>query len=129
MNSDLADKALKYWTTSPNVFLVATSPSTGKVLGCTSYRQIAEDTVQMHSLSVDLGARRQGIGWKLVQGLVDIGRENGYKLLYLETTSAQLDAIKLYNRMNFDSRQDKKFGSFLLDVLSGLNIVAYTFRL
>lgn len=125
----MADKALKYWTTSPNVFLVATSPSTEQVFGCISYRQIAEDTVQMHSLSVDNRARRQGIGHTLVKALLKIGRENGYKKLYLETTSPQHDAIKLYDKMNFYLRQEKKFGNFLLDALSGLNIVAYTHRL
>ena len=125
----MADKALKYWTTSPNVFLVAISTSTQKVLGCISYRQIAADMVEMHRLSVDSKARGLGVGWKLAKSLFDTAKENGYQKLYLETSSAQIPAIKLYDRMNFSTRQDKKFGTLLLDALSGLNIVAYTYRL
>ena len=129
LNSDMADKALKYWTTSPNVFLVAISTSTQQVLGCISYRQIAADMVEMHRLSVDSKARGLGVGWNLAKSLFDTAKENGYKKLYLETSSAQIPAIKLYDRMNFSTRQDKKFGTLSLDALSGLNIVAYTYRL
>ena len=129
LNSDMADKALKFWTTSPNVFLVALSTSTGQVLGCISYRQIAADTVEMHRLSVDIKARGLGVGWKLAKALFETAKENGYKKLYLETSCAQIPAIKLYDRMNFHVRQDKKFGDFLFDALSGLNIVAYTYIL
>ena len=130
LKTDMADKALKFWTTPPNVFLVATSSSSPeKVLGCISYRQIAANTVEMHRLSVDTHARGLGIGRKLVQALVDTARQNGYKMLYLETSSAQFDAIKFYDRMDFDSRQEKKFGVFLLDVLFAINKIAYTFRI
>ena len=125
----MADKALKFWTTSPNVFLVAVSPSTDQVLGCISYRQIAADTVEMHRLSVESKARGLGIGPKLAKALFDTAKKNGFKQLYLETSSPQIPAIKLYDRMNFSLRQDKKFGMWLFDALSGLNIVAYTYRL
>ena len=125
----MADKVLSYWTTPPNVFLVATSCSTQQVLGCISYRKIEEDSIQMHSLSVDQKFRRSGVGRKMVQALIDIGRENGYKIMYLETTSAQLGAIELYSRMDFSLKEEKKFGNFLYDALSGLNLVAFTYKL
>ena len=125
----MADKVLSYWTTPPNVFLVATSCSAQQVLGCISYRKIEEDSVQMHSLSVDPNFRRCGVGRKMVQALIDIGRENGYKIMYLETTSAQLGAIELYSRMDFSLKEEKKFGNFLYDALSGLNLVAFTYKL
>ena len=123
----MADKPLKFWTTPPNVFLVATSSSSEKVLGCISYRQIAANTVEMHRLSVDTHARGLGIGRKLVQALFDTARQNGYKMLYLETSSAQFDAVKLYDRMDFKSREEKKHGVFLFDLLFAINIIAYTY--
>ena len=85
--------------------------------------------VEMHRLSVDSKARGLGVGWQLAKSLFDTAKENGYQKLYLETSSAQIPAIKLYDRMNFSTRQGKKFGTLLLDALSGLNIVAYTYRL
>ena len=129
MKTDMADKALKYWTTPPNVFLVATSSSSEKVLGCISYQQIAENTVEMHRLSVDTHARGIGIGWKLVQTLFDTARQNGYKMFHLQTTTAQFDAIKLYDRTDFNSRQEKKFGVFLVDALTAINIIAYKYKI
>ena len=125
----MADKALTFWTTPPNVFLVATSSSTKQVLGCISYRKIAEDTVEMHRLAADSKARGLGVGMKLVKALFETAKENGFKKLYLETSSPQLAAINIYDRMNFSVREDKKFGVFLYDLLSGLNIVAFTYKL
>ena len=129
LNTDMADKALTFWTTPPNVFLVATSSSTKQVLGCISYRKIAEDTVEMHRLAADSKARGLGVGLKLVKALFETAKENGFKKLYLETSSPQLAAINIYDRMNFSVREDKKFGVFLYDLLSGLNIVAFTYKL
>ena len=49
--------------------------------------------------------------------------------MYLETTSAQLGAIELYSRMDFSLKEEKKFGNFLYDALSGLNLIAFTYKL
>ena len=62
----MRDPALEFWTTPPNVFLVATNTS-GMVVGCISYRIITPDTVEMHRLTVDSKSRGLGIGRKLVQ--------------------------------------------------------------
>ena len=129
LNSDMADKALVFWTTPPNVFLVAASSSTDKALGCISYREIAADTVEMHRLSVDSKARGLGVGWRLVKALLNTAQEKGYEKLYLETSSAQIPAIRLYDSLDFMTREDKKFGMFFYDALSGLHIVAYTYKL
>ena len=65
----------------------------------------------------------------MVQALFDIGRKNGYKMMFLETTSAQLAAIELYSRMDFSLKEEKKFGNLLYDALSGLNLVEFTYKL
>ena len=47
----MKDKTLKFWTTPPNVFLVATAPILPNViLGCISYQEINPTTVEMNRL-------------------------------------------------------------------------------
>ena len=97
----MKDPELKFWTTKPNVLLVATTDS-GKIVGCISYKQINTYTVEMHRLAVDGEFRNLSIGRKLVQALIDTAKENGYDVLYLETSNAQKNARRLYERMNFE---------------------------
>ena len=97
----MQDKELTFWTTPPNKFLVATDSTSGRVLGCISYRKIAEDTVEMHRLSVDPNCRGLGLGQKLVQELLSTAKQNGFTSMCLETSSSQKSAIKLYERMGF----------------------------
>ena len=40
----MKDPDLEFWTTKPNVFLIAVHEDTKKVVGCISYREIASDT-------------------------------------------------------------------------------------
>ena len=40
----MKDPDLKFWTTKPNVFLIAVHKETKKVVGCISYREIDSDT-------------------------------------------------------------------------------------
>ena len=74
----MRDAALEFWTTPPNVFLVATNTS-GMVVGCISYRIITPDTAEMHRLTVDSKSRGLGIGRKLVQELLDNVVKNAEK--------------------------------------------------
>ena len=55
--TDMKDPDLKFWTTPPNVFLVALSEDSQKVVGCISYRKIASDTVEMHRAAVDINTQ------------------------------------------------------------------------
>ena len=96
----MKDPELKYWTKPPGVFLVATTESE-KVCGCICYEQINADTVEMHRLAVDGEFRGLKIGRKLVQALIDTAKENGFDNLFLETSNAQINANKLYQKMNF----------------------------
>ena len=109
---------------SPNVFLVAIDVS-GEFLGCISYKQIMPDTVEMSRLAVDSKFRGQNIGQKLIQTLLDTANENGYDSMYLETSNAQIGAIKLYEKMNFRSLRDLPLPWPILDILSGLKIKAF----
>merc|ERR1712241_1087135 len=111
LRSNMKDQRLEFWTSPPSVFLVATTVS-GKVIGCIAYRQTSSVTVQMHRLAVDSEYRGQNIGQKLVQALLNSAWSNGYDSMYLETTSAQIGAIKLYEKMEFKYLHNVPFGPF-----------------
>ena len=129
MQSDMKDEKLKFWTTTPNVFLVATTDS-GKVVGCISYEEMSIDTVEMHRTAVDSEFRNLGIGQKLVQALIDTAKENGYSTLYLRTSTAQIDAMKLYEKMNLKLLHYRKFKEpAFSQYFTGLKVAAYTILL
>ena len=44
LSTDMKDPDLKFWTSKPNVFLIAVHEETKKVVGCISYREIDSDT-------------------------------------------------------------------------------------
>ena len=130
LTTDMKDPSLEFWTTPPNVFLVAATES-GKIVGCISYRLINTDTVEMHRASVHSEFRNLGIAKKLVQALIDTAKEDGYDTMYLETSTAQVNARRLYEKMNFKFLHympiDPDFG--IVDVLTGIKVAAYTIQL
>ena len=122
----MKDRQLEFWTTLPSVFLVATNESE-QVIGCISYKQINCDTVEMHRLRVKVEFRHRKIGQKLVQALLDTAKENGYDMMYCETSNAQIGALKLYEKMNFVYLHDVPFYNPypILNFLHGLTLKAF----
>ena len=129
MATDMNDKELKFWTTKPNTFLVA--KVNGKIVGCGSYRQLNPDTVEMHRLSVDCNFRGRKIGRKLVEALIKSAKNDGYTSMYADTSNAQIDAWKMYQKMGFGflRRSDFGPGAFLANHFSGLCIYVYIRRI
>ena len=121
----MKDPGLKFWTTEPNIFLVAALDS-GKVIGCISYQKISPDTVEMHRLSVDSNYRGLGVGKKLVLALSEKAKEYGFKTMYLETSNAQLDAIRLYNNIGFQFVGQQKIEYWILDHITGLKVFGFS---
>ena len=85
----------------------------------------------MHRLAVDGEFRNLSIGRKLVQALIDTAKENGYDVLYLETSDARINARQLYEKMNFKLLHcmgliRNKWG---LNYLTGIKTYAYTINL
>ena len=124
----MKDRDLVFWTTLPNVFLVATTMN-GRMVGCVSYKQITPNTVEMHRLSVDSEFRRAGIGQKLVKALIQTATNNGYEMLYLETTVAQVACRQLYPKMGFEQLHSMKLDHFLFDLFTGLHVDSYYYSL
>lgn len=127
--TDMNDKELKFWTTKPNTFLVA--KVNGKVVGCGSYRQLNPDTVEMHRLSVDFNFRGLKIGRKLVEALIKSAKNEGFTSMYADTSNAQIDAWKMYEKMGFGFLRKSDFGpeAFLANHFSGLCIYVYIRRI
>ena len=120
----MKDRQLEFWTTPPSVFLVATNESE-QVIGCISYKQINLYTVEMHRLRAKVEFRHRKIGQKLVQALMDTAKENGYDMMYCETSNPQIGALKLYEKMNFRPLHDVPFPWPILDFLSGLKVKTF----
>ena len=122
----MKDRELKYWTTDPNVFLVAQTES-GRVVGCISYKQISPNTVEMHRLSVDFLFRKQGIGQILLEKLINTAKENGYDTVYLETWPRP--AQNLYEKMKFQFLHGKTNISPVADFFTGMKLLCYIYRI
>ena len=122
----MKDKELKYWTTAPNIFLVAETES-GRVVGCISYKQISPNTVEMHRLSVDFLFRKLGIGRILVKTLLNTAKANGYDTVYLETWPRP--AQKLYEKMKFQFLHGKTNISPVVDFFTGMKLLCYIYRI
>ena len=93
---------MKYWTTTPNVFFIAKSKESGRILGFIGYKQITAKRVEMKRLSVDPDFRGLKIGEYLVEFLIATARKNGYDSMYLTTSQAQIAAQKLYEKFGFE---------------------------
>ena len=122
----MKDMELKYWTTQPNLFLVAETES-GRIVGCISYRQITPNTVEMHRLSVHSNYRKLGIGRKLLQTLINTAKENGYDTMYLETWPRPAEI--LYEKMEFKFFREKTYLSSAIDYLTGMKLLCYIYRM
>ena len=101
LTGTLHDKELKYWTKSPNKFLVSIAKESGKILGCASYEEMTPTTVTLCCLSVDKDFRGLKIGTHLVKFILDLAKESGYDTMYLETSEPQKAGQKLYKKLGF----------------------------
>ena len=127
--TDLYDPELEYWTTNPNIMLVAKSNKTGKVLGMISYRQISHDTVEMHRLAVDLTKREFGIGKKLIMKLEEKAVEENFTYMYLETTNVEKGPWKMYEKYGYQFLRFKNFNVPFLQTMTGSNVLSYIKKL
>jgi len=128
---NMKDPQLKFWTTSPNIFLVAATNS-GNVVGCISYIHLNSTTVELCRIYVDEEFRRLGIGQKLVKTILEIAEEKGYKMVLVSTPNARLDARKLIEKMNFQflgvipfkNKNMLYYNTFLM-ILAGLETLKF----
>lgn len=126
----MKDPELKYWTSPPNGFLVATTNyNDEKVVGCISYKSLSESTLELNRLSVNRDHRGLGIGIKLVNALIQIAKDQGYENVYLETTDIQVSACRLYEKIGFKFVKIIPPSLDYLSVIHGVCIKTYNYKL
>ena len=127
----MQDEELKYWTTYPNVFLVAESKESGRVLGFVAYSQMTSDTVELNRLSVHQDFRGLKIGEKLVTRLIEIAKCNGYNTMYLDTSEPQIAGRRLYEKLGFEHLRFMPMMVYGIEIglICGLKDVAFIKRL
>jgi ribosomal protein S18 acetylase RimI-like enzyme len=101
LETDMKDPELTYWTSSPNCLLVVSDEERSRILGMISMQKRDEETAELNRLVVRPEARGLGLGRRLVLGLIGEAANQRFKQIYLETTDAQKDARRLYEKIGF----------------------------
>jgi len=73
----------------------------GRAIGCCALLAMPEGNFEIGKMAVAEEFRGQGIGRKLLAGVVEFAREIGAKRLYLETSTKLPNAIHLYESQGF----------------------------
>lgn len=74
--------------------------------------KLQKDTVRVDSLAVDKSCRGEGIGTKLIEGVIEFARQNGYGQVLLEVVDTNPKAKALYERMGFKVKKKVNFYFF-----------------
>ena len=81
----------------------------GQYLACIGVRQFAADTGEIKRLYVVPAARGRGLGRVLVQRIVAVAREIGYRSLLLDTLPFMKEAQALYSSFGFKPTSAYRF--------------------
>jgi GNAT superfamily N-acetyltransferase len=96
-NSDLNDISLSFKDAD-----FITAWHNGKLVGTGALFPISRKSAQIVRMSVLKKFRRQGIGYQILNFLVDLASSKGYEELVLETTETWEDAISFYSSYGFN---------------------------
>lgn len=64
------------------------------------------DSLGLYDIVVDAAYRQQGLGYKLVSGLLDWGRMQGAQVAYLQVRASNVPALRLYDKIGFHHAYD-----------------------
>lgn len=83
-----------------------------KLLGCAALKELSATQGEVKSMRTPANARRRGAGRALLDHILQVSRERGYRELFLETgrQSAFIPAQTLYRSVGF--RECGPFGSY-----------------
>ena len=73
----------------------------GAVVGCGAYRRRSDEFCEMKRLFVPDRFRGLGLGRKLCDALIASAREEGFKLMRLDTAGPMSEAVALYEAIGF----------------------------
>jgi ribosomal protein S18 acetylase RimI-like enzyme len=84
-----------------NVKLIAVSEPGGEIAGCIASQEFAPGITEMKRLYVVPGHRGKQIGRQLVERIIALAMEKGYKKIYLDTMPEMQAAQQLYDHLGF----------------------------
>lgn len=73
----------------------------GEVVGTCAAIKVSETTWELAKLAVAPRARRQGLGRRLSEAVIQLARQAGAREVFLISNSALVDAIALYESLGF----------------------------
>lgn len=79
----------------------------GEILGFYIISNIA-DLVEIFTIAVDKGHREEGIGYKLLDHIINYAKENGASEIWLEVATKNIAAINLYQKYGFKVQTIRK---------------------
>ena len=79
----------------------AVDAATAEILGCCALVAMEPGVFEVAKMTVAESSRRQGIGKKLLRGVITAARKLGATRLYLETNHSLTNAIELYRSEGF----------------------------
>ncbi|MEZ5832301.1 MAG: GNAT family N-acetyltransferase [Dongiaceae bacterium] len=73
----------------------------GKPAGCVALRDLGDGACEMKRMFVPVSYRGLGVGRALADRIIADGRDAGYRLMRLDTSNRQEEAMRLYERSGF----------------------------
>ena len=106
--NDLADITLHYLSDPGSHFWVADVGS--EVRGMVGVQRRDDQEAELRRMSVAPDARRQGIGWLLLETVEAFCKERGYQRIQLTTVTQLQPAIAMYRRFGYRLVGEEPYG-------------------
>eukprot|EP01114_Cavostelium_apophysatum_P021531 TRINITY_DN7546_c0_g1_i1.p1 TRINITY_DN7546_c0_g1~~TRINITY_DN7546_c0_g1_i1.p1 ORF type:complete len:218 (+),score=7.83 TRINITY_DN7546_c0_g1_i1:89-742(+) len=98
------DKGGYFWV------VTGTNEFKDEIVGMVGLQQINDKEAELRRMSVDVRARRRGVGDLLLKTLDRYARSKNYERIVLSTLDAFFPARKMYERFGFEFERDQKEG-------------------
>jgi putative acetyltransferase len=98
LDRELETLQARYGPPSGKAFLARRD---GEVVGCGAYRRRSDEFCEMKRLFVPDRFRGLGLGRKLSAALIAAAKEDGFKLMRLDTVAQMREAVTLYEAIGF----------------------------
>lgn len=99
----------------PQASLLAVQPYSGKLCGLVLGSSVARDVGHITQICVSPAVKGTGIGFELLRRAMRHMAQQGYSRASLTVTAANVEAIRLYERVGF--QQIRRFGAFVWEGL------------